>query len=39
MQQLALDIGLASGPTLVNFFAGPNQAALQHLQLWAGSPT
>ncbi len=39
MQQLALDIGLASGPTLANFFAGPNQAALQHLQLWAGSPT
>jgi DnaA family protein len=39
MQQLALDIGLASGPTLANFFAGPNSAALQHLQLWAGSPT
>ena len=39
MQQLALDIGLAPGPTLANFFAGPNQAALQHLQLWAGNPT
>lgn len=39
MHQLALDIGLASGPTLASFFAGPNQAALQHLQLWAGSPT
>lgn len=39
MQQLALDIGLASGPTLANFFAGPNEAVLQHLQLWAGSPT
>ena len=39
MQQLALDIGLASGPTLASFFAGPNEAALQHLQLWAGSPT
>jgi DnaA family protein len=39
MQQLALDIGLASGPTLANFFAGPNEAALQHLQLWSGSPT
>ena len=39
MQQLALDIGLAPGPTLANFFAGPNQAALQHLLLWSGSPT
>ncbi|MFT3719896.1 DnaA regulatory inactivator Hda [Pseudorhodoferax sp.] len=39
MHQLALDIGLASGPTLANFLAGPNQAVLQHLQLWAGSPT
>jgi DnaA family protein len=36
MQQLALDIGLASGPTLQNFLAGPNQAALSHLQLWLG---
>ena len=39
MKQIALDIGLARGPTLANFFAGPNQAALAHLQLWAGSPT
>ncbi|MGZ5196180.1 MAG: HdaA/DnaA family protein, partial [Ramlibacter sp.] len=39
MKQIALDIGLAHGPTLANFFAGPNQAALAHLQLWAGSPT
>ena len=31
-----LDIGLATGPTLSRFFAGPNEAALQHLRLWAG---
>mgnify|MGYP000060584030 FL=1 len=37
MKQIALDIGLAPGPTLSNFFAGPNQAALQHLQLWTGN--
>jgi DnaA family protein len=36
MKQLALDIGLATGPTLTNFFAGPNEAALRHLQLWVG---
>lgn len=36
MKQLALDIGLATGPTLANFFAGPNEAALKHLQLWIG---
>jgi DnaA family protein len=36
MKQLALDIGLASGPTLAGFFAGPNEAALRHLSLWAG---
>ena len=39
MKQIALDIGLASGPTLASFFAGTNEAALKHLQLWAGSPT
>ena len=39
MKQIALDIGLARGPTLDSFFAGPNEAALKHLQLWAGSPT
>ncbi len=39
MKQIALDIGLATGPTLDGFFAGPNEAALRHLQLWAGSPT
>ena len=39
MKQITLDIGLASGPSLTSFFAGPNDAALKHLQLWAGSPT
>ncbi len=37
MKQIALDIGLSSGPTLANFFAGPNQAALQHMQMWASN--
>ena len=37
MKQIALDIGLAPGPSLTNFFSGPNQAALQHMQLWVGS--
>ncbi|MEY4419738.1 MAG: DnaA regulatory inactivator Hda [Pseudomonadota bacterium] len=37
MKQIALDIGLTSGPTLANFFAGPNQAALQHMQMWASN--
>ena len=35
MKQIALDIGLAAGPSLTNFLAGPNQAALQHITLWA----
>jgi DnaA family protein len=39
MKQIALDIGLARGPTLANYCAGPNEAALKHLQLWVGSPT
>ena len=39
MKQIALDIGLARGATLGNFFAGPNEAVLKHLQLWVGSPT
>jgi DnaA-homolog protein len=39
MKQIALDIGLTRGPTLASFCAGPNEAALKHLQLWAGSPT
>lgn len=36
MKQIALDISLATGPTLQNFFAGPNEAALAHLTLWVG---
>ena len=39
MKQIALDIGLTRAPTLASFCAGPNEAALRHLQLWAGSPT
>ena len=39
MKQIALDIGLAPGPTLASYFAGVNEPALRHLQLWAGSPT
>jgi DnaA family protein len=39
MKQIALDIGLARAPTLAGFCAGPNEAALAHLRLWAGSPT
>jgi len=36
MRQIALDIGLSAGPTVANFCAGPNLAALQHLELWLG---
>lgn len=39
MKQIALDIGLARAPTLDGFCAGPNEPALAHLRLWAGSPT
>ena len=39
MKQLALDIGLSTGPTLANFCAGPNLAALRHLELWVGAKT
>jgi DnaA family protein len=35
MKQMVLDIGLATGPTLASFMAGPNEAALQHLRIWA----
>ena len=37
MKQIALDIGLASVPSFENFFAGPNEATLKHLKLWAGN--
>ena len=39
MKQLALPIGMARPPTLDSFCAGPNEPALAHLKLWAGSPT
>jgi DnaA family protein len=39
MKQIALDIGLSTGPTLGSFFAGPNEAVVSHLRLWAGNPT
>ena len=39
MKQLALDIGLSSGPTLQNFCMGPNEAALRHLVLWVCAGT
>jgi DnaA-homolog protein len=38
MKQIALDIGLACGPTLASFFPGPNEAVVKHLSLWVGSP-
>jgi DnaA family protein len=38
MKQMALDIGLAPVPTLANFVAVGNEAALEHLQLWTGNP-
>ena len=36
MEQLTLDIGVAVGPSLASFWAGPNRAALEHLRLWLG---
>jgi DnaA-homolog protein len=38
MKQMALDIGLAPVPTLDNFVAAGNEAALEHLKLWTGNP-
>lgn len=37
MKQIALDIGIATGPSLANFLAGPNADALSHLNLWVGT--
>lgn len=37
MKQTVLDMGLASGPTLQNFFPGPNEDVCQHLRLWVGN--
>ena len=34
MKQIALDIGLATGPTLASFCAGPNTEVLHHLEVW-----
>ena len=39
MKQIALDIGLSTGPTIANFCAGPNEAVLRHMQLWIGAKT
>ncbi len=39
MRQIALDIGLGDSPSLDNYFAGPNEAALAHLKLWTGNAT
>ncbi|MCZ4315385.1 DnaA regulatory inactivator Hda [Comamonadaceae bacterium G21597-S1] len=36
MKQIALDIGLSTGPTMQNFFPGPNRPAWEHLNLWLG---
>ena len=36
MKQIALDIGLSTGPTIANFCAGTNVAALRHMELWIG---
>ncbi len=36
MKQIALDIGLSTGPTLQNFVPGPNVLAHAHLTLWLG---
>lgn len=38
MKQMALDIGLAPMPTLDNYVAVGNEAALDHLRLWVGNP-
>ncbi len=38
MKQMALDIGLAPVPTLVNYVAAGNEAPLEHLRLWVGNP-
>jgi DnaA-homolog protein len=37
MKQIALDIGLATAPAFSNFFAGPNDASVKHLELWSGN--
>ncbi len=39
MQQLTLDMGMKPVPNFSNFLVGPNDAAFQHLKLWATAPT
>ncbi len=39
MQQIALDMGLAPVPSLKGTIVGCNAAAIEHLRLWAESPT
>ena len=39
MKQIALDIDVSVRPSLVNFFAGDNEAALAHLSLWLSGST
>jgi len=39
MKQIALDIGLSTGPSLANFCAGPNNAVLRHMEIWLGGKT
>lgn len=36
MKQLALDIGLSTGPSLSRFYEGSNSAVVQHLRAWVG---
>lgn len=37
MKQMPLDMGLVAGPSIDNFWPGPNAAARDHLRLWLGS--
>lgn len=36
MKQMALDIGLSTGPSLARFYEGSNAAVVQHLRTWVG---
>lgn len=38
MRQLVLDMGLTGGPSLDNYCAAHNEAAVSHLKLWVGQP-
>ena len=39
MQQLAFDFKHGTGPTLQNFFPGPNREVFEHLRLWVSHAT